>query len=108
VPKRCTLIIVIKKCCTPSVFVSVWNFGFVETGIARCSPPGTTTEVQRVGFPSAEIWFNSAGTRAMLVHWTGPRNGRYLRKPILNLETLYKPLDFRMYISILIYMRYLV
>jgi hypothetical protein len=29
-------------------------FGIAETGIARGSPPGTTTEVQRVGFLSAE------------------------------------------------------
>jgi hypothetical protein len=35
--------------------LSVWIFGIAETGIARGSPPGTTTEVQRVGFPSAEI-----------------------------------------------------
>jgi hypothetical protein len=31
------------------------DFGIAETGIARGSPPGTTTEVLRVGFPSAEI-----------------------------------------------------
>jgi hypothetical protein len=31
------------------------HFGIAETGIARGSPPGTTTEVLRVGFPSAEI-----------------------------------------------------
>jgi hypothetical protein len=28
----------------------------METGIARGSLPGTTMEVQRVGFPFAEIW----------------------------------------------------
>jgi hypothetical protein len=78
-------------------------FGIVETEIARDSPPGTTTEVQRVGFPSVENRFVSAGTRAMLDCRTSHRNGRYLRKPFLNLETLYKPLDFRVYISILIY-----
>jgi hypothetical protein len=27
------------------------DFGIAETGIARGSPPGTTTEVLRVGFP---------------------------------------------------------
>jgi hypothetical protein len=59
VPKRCTLINVINKCCTPSVFVSIWIFGIAETGIAHGSPPGTTTEVLRVGFPSAEIRFVS-------------------------------------------------
>jgi hypothetical protein len=37
----------------------VWIFGIAETGIAHGSPPGTTTEVQRVGFPSAEIRFVS-------------------------------------------------
>jgi hypothetical protein len=31
------------------------DFGIAETGIARGSPPGTTTEVLRVGFPFAEI-----------------------------------------------------
>jgi hypothetical protein len=31
------------------------DFGIAETGIARGSPPGTTTEVLRVGFPSEEI-----------------------------------------------------
>jgi hypothetical protein len=41
------------------------GFGIAETGIARGSPPGTTTEVQRVGFPPAEIRFVSVGTRAM-------------------------------------------
>jgi hypothetical protein len=51
----------INKCCTPSVsfYLSVWIFGIAETGIARGSPPGTTTEVQRVGFPAAEIRFVS-------------------------------------------------
>jgi hypothetical protein len=32
-------------------------FGIAKTGIARGSPPGTTTEVLRVGFPFAEIRF---------------------------------------------------
>jgi hypothetical protein len=36
------------------------DFGIAETGIARGSPPGTTTEVLRVGFPSAEIRVVSA------------------------------------------------
>jgi hypothetical protein len=37
------------------LFVSFcMDFGIAETGIARGSPPGTTTEVLRVGFPSAE------------------------------------------------------
>jgi hypothetical protein len=31
------------------------DFGIAETGFARGSPPGTTTEVLRVGFPIAEI-----------------------------------------------------
>jgi hypothetical protein len=52
------------------------DFGIAETGIAHDSPPGTTTEVQRVGFPSAEIRFVSVGTRAMLDRRTSPRNGR--------------------------------
>jgi hypothetical protein len=34
-------------------------FCIAETGIARGSPPGTTAEVQRVGFPRAEIRFVS-------------------------------------------------
>jgi hypothetical protein len=31
------------------------DFGIAETGIARGSPPGTTTEVLRFGVPFAEI-----------------------------------------------------
>jgi hypothetical protein len=31
------------------------DFGIAETGIARGSPPGTTTEVLRFGTPFAEI-----------------------------------------------------
>jgi hypothetical protein len=52
------------------------DYGIAETGIARGSPPGTTTEVLRVGFPSAEIRVISVGTRAMLDCRTSPRNGR--------------------------------
>jgi hypothetical protein len=104
VPKICTLIDVIIKCCTLSVFIFLYGFLVVlREGIARGSPPGNTTEVQRVGFPSAENRFVSVGTRAMLDRRTGPRNGRQHRKPLLNFETLYKPLDFRVYISIYIY-----
>jgi hypothetical protein len=40
-------------------YLSVWTFGIAETEIVRGSPPGTTTEVQRVGFPSAENRFVS-------------------------------------------------
>jgi hypothetical protein len=40
------------------------DFGIAKTGIARGSPPGTTTEVLRVGFPSAEIRFVSQGRAA--------------------------------------------
>jgi hypothetical protein len=35
------------------------DFGITETGFARGSPPGTTTEVLRVGAPFAEIRFVS-------------------------------------------------
>jgi hypothetical protein len=68
VPRRCTLINVRNKCCTLSAlfYLFVWMFGIAETGIARGSPRGTTTEVQKVEFPSAEIWFVSVGARAML------------------------------------------
>jgi hypothetical protein len=31
------------------------DFGIAETGIARGSPPGTTTEVLRFGIPFTEI-----------------------------------------------------
>jgi hypothetical protein len=41
------------------LYLSVWIFGIAKTGIARGSPPGTTTEVQRVGFLSAENQFVS-------------------------------------------------
>jgi hypothetical protein len=40
------------------------DFRIAETGIARGSSPGTTTEVLRVGFPIAEIRFVSAAPRA--------------------------------------------
>jgi hypothetical protein len=41
-------------------FISLYGFlVLLRQGIARGSPPGTTTEVQRVGFPSAEIRFVS-------------------------------------------------
>jgi hypothetical protein len=69
VPKRCTLINVINKCCTLFVFF-VWILALLRQGIARGSPPGTTTEVLRVGFPFREIRFVSVGTRAMLDHRT--------------------------------------
>jgi hypothetical protein len=46
VPKSCTLINVINKCCTLSIFsFSLWIFGIAETGVARGSPPGATIEV---------------------------------------------------------------
>jgi hypothetical protein len=35
------------------------DFGITETGFARGSPPGTTTEVPREGFPISEIRFVS-------------------------------------------------
>jgi hypothetical protein len=35
------------------------DFDIAETGIARGSLPGTTTKVQRVGFPFTEIRFVS-------------------------------------------------
>jgi hypothetical protein len=35
------------------------DFGIAETGFAHGSPPGTTTEVLRVGFPIAEFRFVS-------------------------------------------------
>jgi hypothetical protein len=55
-----TLINVINKCCTLFVFIFLYGFlVLLRQGIARGSPPGTTTEVQRVGFPSTEIWFVS-------------------------------------------------
>jgi hypothetical protein len=76
VPKRCTLINVINNCCTLSIFTSVWIFGIAETGVARGSPPGTTTKVQRVRFPPAEIRFVSAGAgRAGLGSWRGRVRG---------------------------------
>jgi hypothetical protein len=52
------------------------DFGIAETGFAHGSPPGTTTEVLRVGLPFAENRFVSVGTRAMLDCRTSPRTGR--------------------------------
>jgi hypothetical protein len=52
------------------------DYGIDEIGIARGSPPGTTTEVLRVVFPFEEILVVSVGTRAMLDCRTGPKNGR--------------------------------
>jgi hypothetical protein len=37
------------------------DFGIAETGFARCSLPGTTTEVLRFGNPFAEIRVVSTG-----------------------------------------------
>jgi hypothetical protein len=52
VPKRCTLIIVINKCCTLSVsfYLSMWIFGIVETGIARGSLLGLPPRCRESGF----------------------------------------------------------
>jgi hypothetical protein len=62
VPKRCTLSNVINKCCTLSDFIFLYGFlVLLRQEIARGSPPGTTTEVQIVGFPFAENWFVSSG-----------------------------------------------
>jgi hypothetical protein len=36
------------------------DFGIIEIGVARGSLPGATTDVQRVGFPFAEIQFVSS------------------------------------------------
>jgi ribosomal protein L4 len=55
------------------LFVSFYmDFGIAETGISRGSPPGTTTEVLRVGFPSAEnrvvsVCQNHVATGVLLV-----------------------------------------
>jgi hypothetical protein len=76
VAKRCTLINVINKCCT---HFALFLYGFLvllRQGIARGSPSGTTTEVQRVGFPFEENRFVSVGTKPMLDRRTSPRNGR--------------------------------
>jgi hypothetical protein len=43
------------------LYFSVWIFGIAESGIAHGSPPGTTTEVQRVRILSAENRFVSRG-----------------------------------------------
>jgi hypothetical protein len=61
-PKRCTLINVIHKCCTLFVFFLYGFLVLLRQGFARGSPPGTTTEVQRVGFPFGENRFVSVGT----------------------------------------------
>jgi hypothetical protein len=45
------------------------DFGIAETAIARGSPPGTTTEVLRVGFPFVEIRFVSGGLEPETLIW---------------------------------------
>jgi hypothetical protein len=68
---------VINKCCTLSAFTFLYGFlALLRQGIAHGSPPGTTTEVQRVVFPSAENRFISVGTRDMLDRRMSPRDGR--------------------------------
>jgi hypothetical protein len=42
------------------------DFGIAETGIARGSPPGTTTEVLRFGIPFAEIRVVSVAVHLLL------------------------------------------
>jgi hypothetical protein len=42
------------------------DFGIAETGIARGSPPGTTTELLRFGVPFAEIRVVSAGISTVI------------------------------------------
>jgi hypothetical protein len=76
VPKRCTLINVINKCCTLFVFFLYGLLVLLRQGIARGSPPGTTTEVQRVGILFGKNLFVSVGIRAMLDRRTSPRIGR--------------------------------
>jgi hypothetical protein len=76
VAKRCTLINVTNKCCTLFVFFQYGFLVLLRQGIAHGSPPGTTTEVQRVGFLFAENRFVLVGTRAMLDRRMSPRNGR--------------------------------
>jgi hypothetical protein len=45
------------------------GIGIAETGIARGSPPGTTTEVLRVGFPPKEIRVVSQQENENKMHW---------------------------------------
>jgi hypothetical protein len=62
------------------------DFGIAETGIARGSPPGTTTEVLRVGFPSAEIRFVSFQLLQRAVKDT----------PVVSLNTVTRVVHFRL------------
>jgi hypothetical protein len=53
------------------------DFGIAETGFARGSPPGTTTEVLRVGVSTAEIRFvSSRGHRRLWWEGEGSRRRR--------------------------------
>jgi hypothetical protein len=45
------------------------DFGIAETGIARGSPPGTTTEVLRFGVPFAEIRVVSESSHKISPKW---------------------------------------
>jgi hypothetical protein len=49
------------------------DFGIAETGIARGSPPGTTTEVLRFGAPFAEILVVSNVVQWMLLKFGAPK-----------------------------------
>jgi hypothetical protein len=53
------------------------DFGIAKTGFARGSPPGTTTEVPRVGLPFAEIRFVSQGEGASACQ-RARRKGRFI------------------------------
>jgi hypothetical protein len=66
VPKRCTLINVINKYCTLFVFFLYGLLVLLRQWIARGSPLGTTTEVQRVGIPFGKNRFVSAPGRDLV------------------------------------------
>jgi hypothetical protein len=77
------------------------DFGIAETGMARGSPPGTTTEVLRVGFPSEEIRVVSRCVALLsnlaLVHV----DGTFLAFVSLNIISTYPPLPESLLSSLL-------
>jgi hypothetical protein len=75
VPKRCTLIIVINKCCTLSVFTSVWIFWYYwDRGLHVVALLGLPQRCRESGFRpqksgSFHLWPAETSTRTRVKGW---------------------------------------